>query len=167
MKKIFGLILIGLLPLMLHAQNPAVVKQQANAMAQSMIKGDYKTIVNYTYPKAVQLAGGKEKMINLIATGVQQMKNASITFESVTVGDPGKFYKAGNEIHCLLPENLIMSSPKGRLAMHSHLLAVSSDGGKNWSFLDMNNSSTDKVRQLIPNFNPELKIPAATTEPLQ
>lgn len=167
MKKISALLLTALLPFLLHAQNPVVVKQQATMMAQSMVKGDYKTLINYTYPKAVQLAGGKEKMINLIATGVQQMKKAGITFESVTVGEPGKFYKAGNEIHCLLPENLVMSSPKGRMAMHSHLLAVSGDGGKKWSFLDMNNSTADKVQQLIPNFNPALKIPPATTEPLQ
>lgn len=167
MKKLLGLLLIGLLPLMLHAQNPAAVKKQAMMMAQSMTKGDYKNIVNYTYPKAVQLAGGKEKMTAMIATGMQQMKAANINFESVTVGDPGKFYKAGKEIHCLLPETLVMSSPKGKIAMHSHLLAVSGDGGKSWSFLDMNNSTADKVKQLIPNFNPALKIPAATTEQLQ
>ncbi|AYL96890.1 hypothetical protein [Mucilaginibacter celer] len=167
MKKIFGLLLTALFPLLLHAQNPVVVKQQATIMAQSMTKGDYKTLINYTYPKAVQLVGGKEKMISLITTGMEQMKAAKINFESVTVGDPGKFYKAGKEIHCLLPETLIMSSPKGRIAMHSHLLAVSADGGKNWSFLDLNNSGADKVSQLIPNFNPQLKIPATTTEPLQ
>jgi hypothetical protein len=167
MKKIFGLILIGLLPLMLHAQNPALVKKQAMIMAQSMAEGDYKTLVNYTYPKAVEMAGGKEKMATMIAGAMQQMKAANVNFESATVGNPGKFYKAGKEIHCLLPETLVMSSPKGKIAMHSHLLAVSGDGGKSWSFLDMNNSTADKVKQLIPNFNPELKIPAATTEQLQ
>jgi len=95
------------------------------------------------------------------------MKTAGISFESITVGTPGKFYKAGKETHCLLPETIIMASPKGRMAMHSNLLAVSGDGGKSWSFLDMNNSTADKVQQLIPNFNPALKIPPATTEPLQ
>jgi hypothetical protein len=167
MKKVFRLLLIILSPMALHAQNPVVVKQQATLMAQSMTKGDYKSIVNYTYPKAVQMAGGKEKMTGMISTAMQQMKAAGISFESVSVGTPGKFYKAGKEIHCLLPETIVMASPKGRMAMHSNLLAVSGDGGKSWSFLDMNNSTADKVKQLIPNFNPDLKIPPATTEPLQ
>src|SRR5207244_924679 len=114
MKKIFELILIGLLPLMLHAQNPALVKKQAMIMAQSMAEGDYKTLVNYTYPKAVEMAGGKEKMATMIAGAMQQMKAANVNFESATVGNPGKFYKAGKEIHCLLPETLVMSSPKGK-----------------------------------------------------
>jgi hypothetical protein len=167
MKKVFRLLIIILSPLALHAQNPVVVKQQATLMAQSMTKGDYKNIVNYTYPKAVQLAGGKEKMTAMISTAMQQMKTAGISFESITVGDPGKFYTAGKEIHCLLPETIIMASKQGRMAMHSNLLAVSGDGGKSWSFLDMNNSTADKVKQLIPNFNPALKIPAATTDPLK
>jgi hypothetical protein len=167
MKKIFRLLIIILSPLALHAQNPALVKQQATLMAQSMTKGDYKGIVDYTYPKAVQMAGGKEKMTVMIGTAMQQMKAAGISFESITVGTPGKFYKAGKEIHCLLPETIVMTSSKGRMAMHSNLLAVSGDGGKSWSFLDMNNSTADKVKQLIPNFNPALKIPPATTEPLQ
>jgi hypothetical protein len=167
MKKIFRLLIIILSPLALHAQNPALVKQQATLMAQSMTKGDYKGIVDYTYPKAVQMAGGKEKMTVMIGTAMQQMKAAGISFESITVGTPGKFYKAGKEIHCLLPETIVMTSSKGRMAMHSNLLAVSGDGGKSWSFLDMNNSTADKVKQLIPNFNPALKISPATTEPLQ
>jgi hypothetical protein len=167
MKKVFKLLVIILFPLALQAQNPVVVKQQATLMAQSMTRGDYKSIVKYTYPKAVQMAGGKEKMTDMIGAAMQQMKAAGISFESVTVGAPGKFYKAGKEIHCLLPETIVMTSPKGRLAMHSNLLAVSGDSGKSWSFLDMNNSTADKVKQLIPNFNPAMKIPPATTEPLQ
>jgi hypothetical protein len=45
-------------------------------------------------------------------------------------------------------------------------LGISSDDGKSWTFLDLNNSSTDKVKQILPNFNPDLKLPVITTEQL-
>lgn len=135
-------------------------------VAKAMIAGDYKTLVNYMYPKAVQMGGGKEKMIALVTNGMQQMKTQGITFESVKVDAPGKFYKAGTEIHCLLPETIILQLPNARIASHSSMLGISSDGGKSWSFLDMNNSSAAQVKQILPNFNPDLQIPKATTERL-
>jgi hypothetical protein len=165
MKKItIYLFAIAILPLNLLAQDTAVVKQQANILAQAMIAGDYATIINHTYPKAVQMAGGKQKMISIVNQGMAQMKTQGVIFESATVGSPGKFYKAGAETHCLVPENLTIKLPNAHIISHSYLLAISKDGGKTWSFLDLNNSSSDKIKQLIPNFNPALQIPKSTTE---
>jgi hypothetical protein len=167
MKKILLYILVTIaLPLTLRAQDTTLVKNQANMVAKAMIAGDYKTLVNHMYPKAVQMGGGKEKMIALVNTGIEQMKSQGVTFESVKVDAPDKFYKAGTEIHCLLPETIILKLPNARIASHSSMLGISSDGGKSWSFLDMNNSSAARVKQLIPNFNPALQIPKATTERL-
>ncbi|WP_183558081.1 hypothetical protein [Mucilaginibacter sp. SP1R1] len=155
------------MPITLYAQDTTVVRNQANVLAQAMIKGDYETVINNTYPKAVQMGGGTEKMLKLIYLGIGQLKSAGISFEAISIGEPGKFYNAGDEIHCLVPENITLKTPKGRILSHSNLLAISNDGGKNWTFLDLNNSNTIRIKQLLPNFNPELKIPPATTEQLQ
>jgi hypothetical protein len=165
-KNIIRLFIILLLPLTLHAQDTALVKRQANVLAQAMIAGDYKTIINHTYPKAIQMSGGKENMINVVSKGMDQMKAQGMIFESATVGTPGKFYKAGKEIHCLIPETLVIKLPSARVATHSHILAISADGGKNWSFLDVNSANHDKLKMLLPNLNPAMVIPKSTTEKL-
>jgi hypothetical protein len=165
-KLLLCLLFTTALSLTLYAQDTTLVKNQANMVAKAMIAGDYKTLVNYMYPKAVQMGGGKEKMIALVTNGMQQMKTQGITFESVKVDAPGKFYKAGTEIHCLLPETIILQLPNARIASHSSMLGISGDGGKSWSFLDMNNASVEKIKEILPNFNPELQIPKATTERL-
>jgi len=166
MKKTLLLLcsFMGLFIIHVNAQDTTLVKQRANLLAQAMIKGDYPTIINNTYPKAIQMAGGKEKMIQLISTSIEQMKGMGLSFDAISMGTPGKFYKAGTEIHCLVPENITFKTPQGRLLSHSNLLGISEDSGKSWTFLDVNNSSREKLKLILPNINPDLQIPKATVE---
>jgi hypothetical protein len=163
-KNLIYAAIILVLPLAVQAQDTAVVKKEANILAQAMIAGNYETLLDHTYPKAVKIAGGKQKMMAIVNTGMAQMKTQGIVFENASIGTPGKFYKAGTEIHCLVPENLTMKLPNAHIISHSYLLAISNNGGKTWSFLDLNNSSSEKVKQLIPNFNPALIIPKSTID---
>jgi hypothetical protein len=162
MKHIYKILLLLILPISLLAQDTTVVKQQANILVQAIAKGDYKTLVDHTYPKLAEMAGGKDKMLALVDTSMGQLKSQGITFESASVGSPGKFYKAGTEIHCLVPETLRLKLPNGHATAHSYLLAISSDGGKNWSFVDLNKDTISSIPQIFPNFNPDLKIPDPT-----
>jgi hypothetical protein len=162
MKKIYGVLLALVLSLGLYAQDTTVVKQQATAMAQALLHGDYKSAIDYCYPKLIYMAGGKEKMTAAIDSGMAQLKAQGITIESAIVGFPGKFYKAGTEIHCLLPETLRLKMPNGHAVTHSNLLGISNDGGKNWTFVDLNQGTIGSIHDLFPNFNPDLKIPDPT-----
>jgi hypothetical protein len=151
--------LLFILPLQLYAQDAALVKRQANVVATALMASDYKTVINNTYPAAVEIGGGKEKMLKMMTAGINQMKAQGFAFEKVTVGMPSKFYKAGSEIHCLIPETIIMKTSGGRMAAKSNLLGISKDGGKSWSFLDLNQGTMRSIKQLFPNFNSNLVIP--------
>lgn len=159
MKLFFRIVLLMLLPVSLFAQDTLVLKRQADAVAKALVKGDYSTVINSMYPKVVILAGGKAKLLKDMTAGINQMKAQGASFANATVGSPGKFYKAGNEIHCVVPEIINMKTPNGMFAVHSNLLAVSKNGGKNWSFLDLNKKTVAAIPKLFPNFNPALKLP--------
>jgi hypothetical protein len=159
MKLSIKIILLLLLPASLFAQDTTILKRQANIVAKALLNSDFKTVIVHTYPKAVELAGGKEKLLQIMSNGINQMKAQGFAFEKVSIGSPGKFYKAGTEIHCLVPETLIMKTSKGRMSAKSNLLAISNDGGKNWSFLDLNKGTISSVKNLFPNFNNNLIIP--------
>lgn len=159
MKLALKIALLFIFPVTAFAQDPAVVKRQADVVGKALLNSDFKTVIAHTYPKAVTIGGGKEKMLQMMTAGINQMKAQGFAFEKVTIGQPGKFYKAGTEIHCLVPEQLIMKTARGRMAASSSLLAISSDGGKNWSFLDMNQRTVSAVKQIFPDFNSNLIIP--------
>ena len=150
------------MPATLFAQSTVSLKKQANIVAKAMVNGDYVTVVAYMHPKVLQSAGGKQKMLQMMTAGMQQMKAQGVSFQSATMGEPGKFYKAGTEIHCLIPDNIRMKTPNSSIVTHSNLLAISQDGGKNWTFLDLNRGTIASIPKLFPNFNKELKIPEPT-----
>lgn len=135
------------------------VKEQAELTAKSLLQGDYETLLRFTYPKVIEMVGGRERMISLIKKGKVEMGQQGISFETVTIGEPSKTVKAGEEIHCLVPQTIFMKVPKGKMKSETHLLAVSKDNGNNWFFIDTVNLTMDNVKTVLPNYNSDLKIP--------
>jgi hypothetical protein len=163
MRSIVKLVLVLLLPAQLFAQDTTVLKKQAQEVASAIIKKDYAKVVDHSYPKIVKTAGGKAKMLDMIKIGTAEMNSRQIVLESATVGSPGKFYKAGNEIHCLIPETVVLKwYNSSRIVNHANILAVSKDGGKFWYFLDINPNNYKLIPQIFPNFNKKLIIPEPT-----
>ncbi|AMR33778.1 hypothetical protein A0256_21235 [Mucilaginibacter sp. PAMC 26640] len=167
MRKIFRITLLILLPLTLFAQGNSALKTQADLVAQAVVSGNYSTVIDYMYPKVIQMSGGKAKLLQMMTTGINQMKTQGVSFINASVGTPGKFYKAGTEIHCLVPEIINMKTPGGTFAVHSNLLAISKDKGKNWTFLDLNKNTIAQIPKLFPNFNKELVIPEPSMPAMQ
>lgn len=167
MKHLLETFLIALLPVFAYAQDTAVVKHQAQIVADATLKGDYNTVANHTYPKIIAGVGGKDKMAATVKQAFEIMKTQGISMESVTIGQPGKFYKAGTEIHCLVPEKMVLSTANGKMVNDANLLAISKDGGKYWYFLDINRSTYNLIPKLFPNFNKSLVIPEPTQPIMQ
>ncbi|MBD1367080.1 hypothetical protein IDJ77_24935 [Mucilaginibacter sp. ZT4R22] len=157
---LYRLLFLFFLPLSLHAQDTATVKRQAGLFAHATFKGDVAVIIAGTYPKLIELSGGKEQMQQLITERMEELKKQGITSFEGTVGTPGKIYKSGTQLHCLIPEQIILKTAAGRYLARSYLLGVSDDNGESWTFLDVGNMPADVLRRLLPNFNEELKIPA-------
>jgi hypothetical protein len=159
MKLAIKLLFLLLLPASLYAQDAAVVKKQAQIVAAALVAGNYSTVINYMHPRVIAITGGKDKLLQLTTNGMKQMKAQGVTFTAATVGTPGKFYKAGTEIHCLVPEDITLKMGASTIHAQSNLLAVSSDKGKNWTFTDLNKNTIALIPKLFPNFNKDLKIP--------
>lgn len=87
------------------------------------------------------------------------MEQQRIRFETVVIGEPSKTVNAGEEIHCLIPQTILMKVPKGKMKSETYLLAVSKDNGDNWFFIDTVNLTMENVKTVLPNYNSDLKIP--------
>jgi hypothetical protein len=54
---------------------------------------------------------------------------------------------------------LVMKTRQGDLHADSHLLGISGDQGKSWTFIDTAKLDAHNVRKVLPGYNPELKLP--------
>lgn len=162
MRSLYTLILV-LLATALQAQNYAeAIDADVANMKKALESKDYNTLVDYTYPAVIEQMGGKEAMVKVIESGFTQLESQGVHFRSVEFGAAGKVYKAGDQLHALVPQKIVLAVQGGSVTASSHLLAISQDNGNHWSFLDTSQLDKEAIKGLLPNYNDELVIPART-----
>ncbi len=138
------------------------IKSDCEIMISAMKNSDYNRILDYTYPKIIEIGGGKEKLSSLMKTTFDKMKNEGYVFENQILDEPQNIYIAGKELHCIVPKKTIMKTPKGRIQATYYLLAVSKDNGRKWFFVETHLLNDENRKLIFPNFNSALKIPKNT-----
>jgi hypothetical protein len=146
-------------------QGPAgqseVIKEQAGRMGQALISGDYKTFVRYTYPGLITIAGGADKLTEQLSRLMNDMKRKGMEFKSVSFGAVSKIVTSGHEQQCTLPQHTEIVMQDGRVVTTSTLIGLSSDGGRNWTFVDTSNKDMATIRKLLPGLSNAIVIPPA------
>lgn len=137
-----------------------LIKQQAELTGAALLNDDYETLIKFTYPKVIEIVGGRDKLIAMVQKGKVEMKSQGITFEKVIIGEPSSSVAAGSEIHCLVPQTVFLKVPNGKMKSESYLIGVSQDGGSHWFFIDAVNLNMGNVRTVLPNYNSDLQLPA-------
>jgi hypothetical protein len=140
----------------------AAAKRDGNAMTFALLRRDYETYVSYRHPALIKKAGSKEKLIATLERRRAGLEGDGQRLMSATVGAPIQMVKAGDELHAILPleEISVVRGKDGEFHEQAYLLGVSSDAGKTWKFIDIRRMTPNDVRQLLPNYNSKLKLPA-------
>jgi hypothetical protein len=164
MKKITTIFLLVLSLLNVNGQTESnnfnkIIKEQVEIMGQFLLKKDFNSYLKYTYPKIIEMIGGKQKMIEMLEKGSKEMESEGIGFLKVTFGEPSQIITEKNELQCTLPQIIEMKVPNGRLVTNSILIAISTDNGKNWSFIDTSGKDIMSMKRILPNLSKDLIIP--------
>ena len=163
MKNPIYLLLFLALPFISVAQEKEIIRQQALLVAKATKALDFPTIIKYTHPALIKVVGGPDAMLIMIKKGMEALAIQGLSIDSVAIGTPEDIFKAGKELHCLVPEAIVMTVPDGKLISKTYLLAISGDNGTNWTFIEISDQINNKtITQLLPNFNQDLRIPENT-----
>ncbi len=138
------------------------IKEQAELMGQLLIKKDFMSFSKYTYPKIVEMMGGRHKMVEVMEKESKEMLSEGTDFLNVTFGEPSKIITIGTELQCSVPQTIEMKVPNGRLIIKSTLISISIDNGKNWYFIDTSGGDIQTMKKALPNLSEELIIPEKT-----
>ena len=167
-----GALLIGLQwlgPVALgDASSPAqAAKRDATAMSQAFLKGDLDTFANYADPVMIKVAGGKKQLIEVLKKSIAQMQAEGARIVSSSVEAPPDIVKAGDQLQALLPQKQVLEllDKNGELHANGHLLGISRDGGKSWTFIDASSVSAEQIRQILPTLSAKLKLPGRQQQP--
>lgn len=134
------------------------LKVQAEELGKATVSGNFGKIIDYTHPKIVTLAGGKDKMTASLKSDFAQMKAEGFEMISLKVGEVKQIEKIGDELFAVLLINLTMKVPNGKLAGESSLIGVSGDSGANWKFI--NGIEQERFKAMFPKAAEKIRIPA-------
>lgn len=149
----------------IHAQLPdeqhlqQKIKLQATAMGEAFLHADYKTFSLFTNPRIVEMMGGSENMIRVLVKTMRDMKSQGMIFSKISFDEPTKIIKAAAGLQSTILQHTEIKLNKGHVLATSALIAVSSDKGQHWTFIDTSNKDLATIKKLLPELSYEIVIP--------
>ena len=151
------------LPSVLLQESPVdlkAIQKSAQALATATKKGDVATLLEGTYPKAVEMMGGKGAAEKAIRSAMDDFGKKGITFTKAECSEPKEIQKVDGKWYAVVPMVLEMQVPNGLATAPSYLLGISEDGGKVWKFIDGSGLKNAKGREvMLPGIHEKLKLP--------
>ena len=111
-----------------------------------------------THPKVLESMGGKDAALKQIETAMNAIKGQGIAFKVNEVSAP-TVMKGGKDHYSVTPYSLLMTIPGKKITITSAVVGVSSDEGKSWKFLNLDDKGEKGLREMLPQLPAEMKIP--------
>ncbi len=138
------------------------LNQQLQEMKGYFLAEDYQSFANYTYPKILEMMGGKANMVSATKQAMEQMKSQGFEVVGLRFKDGSKVLKHDGEMQYSLLQVMTMQTPQGKVEAEYTLIAISEDGGDNWTFMDTSNKPKATMLKYFPNLHPDIDIQPAT-----
>ena len=142
------------------------VRKLAAENSAAYASENYARLVDLTYPKLIELIGGRDRMIEMLRQGTEDLKARGSKILGAAVSEPKEIVMAGDRQFAIVPEVVRVQGPEGTLRSNSFLIAVSENRGKTWTFIDgagLHNTpgkERETLAQIVPGFPSQLALPA-------
>ena len=141
------------------------IRKLAAENSAALTSANYARLVDLTYPKLVEIVGGRDKMIETLRRGTEDLKAQGSAILGAEVSEPKKVITVGNSQFAIVPMAVRVKVPRGILRSNGYLIAVSENRGKTWTFIDgagLHKTSAgerEALEQIVPSFPAELSLP--------
>lgn len=117
-------------------------------------------MIDLTYPKAVEAAGGRDKMVAALARGMKEMETDGVVVLSSTAEAPTQIVHVSGSIYAVLPTTLKVKAQDGIFQTESSMIGISTDSGATWTFIDAGGKDQSQLRKMLPDVADKLNLPA-------
>ena len=133
---------------------------QAQEVNDAFRRRDFARMVDLTYPKVIESAGGRDKMIAALAKGMKEMEADGVAVLSSTAGTPKQIIHVSEWIYAVVPTTLTVKAKDGTFQTESSMIGVSADKGANWRFIDAGGKDHTQLMGYLPAPSDKLNLPA-------
>ncbi|WP_320815579.1 hypothetical protein [Flavobacterium sp.] len=157
-KKIWILILTITSSLAFAQTENENLNSQLGEMKNIMLNGNYEKIADYTYPRVIEMMGGKSNMAKVTRQSMDKIKNDGFSIIDLNYKKPSEFLKKNNELQCSLTQVIVMKTPRGKIESEYTLIGISNDNGQNWTFIDTSGKDKETMLKYFPNLHDDIII---------
>jgi hypothetical protein len=141
------------------SENYPSLAVQAKAVNDALASGDFARFLDLTYPKVIEMAGGREKMQANIKKELTDMEAEGVRLLSSATGEPSQFVHDSGSIFAVLPVTLRIKAQTGVFQSEGSMIGVSADSGLNWTFIDASGKDQKELSSILPNTISKLTLP--------
>lgn len=144
---------------------PEKIIKQAKELATATKDWDHDFVLDRTYPKLIELAGGRAKMRDTLDKAMEPIKAQGATISDFTVSNNLVVRNLGTKIYAVVPTTMDLDFPNRLLRVDSFLLAISEDSGRTFTFLSGSAVAKDKrlFKRVLPDWPDDFVLPAPGT----
>jgi hypothetical protein len=143
-----------------QSENYPTLVAQAQEVNDAFRRRDFGRMVDLTYPKVIEAAGGRDKMVAALAKGMKEMEAEGVVVLSSTAGAPTQIVHSSGSIYAVLPTTLKVKAQDGVFQTESSMIGISSDSGATWTFIDAGGKDQNQLKNLLPDAASKLNLPA-------
>jgi hypothetical protein len=131
---------------------------RAKELEAALASKDYAKVVDLTYPKVVEVGGGRDKLLAEMTREMQSMNAEGVELLSSNCGAPSQFVSDATGIYAVVPVTTRIKAQGGIFQTEGSLVGISTDGGQNWTFVDATGKDQTELRKVLPNLD-QLSLP--------
>ena len=140
------------------ADNYPTLNARANELGEALGRKDYAKVVDLTYPKVIESAGGRDKLLAAMTNELKTMEAEGVQIISSKSSPPSQFLHDAGAIYAVVPMTSKFKAQDGIFQVEGSLIAISTDAGQNWTFIDATGKDQSELKKFLPNFE-KLNVP--------
>jgi hypothetical protein len=137
----------------------SLIHSHIQTIEKGWLNNDFSIAIsqNLMHPKILDMAGGKEALIENTQLEMQALGN--FTIQKVTFENPKDFVIYNQVIYCIVPFKMVMNFEGTSITNQSFLLVFSENEGKNFYILDEAALKNPIIENLFPDIKMAIKLP--------
>jgi hypothetical protein len=140
------------------------IRKLAEESSAALANRDYARVVDLMYPTLVEIAGGRNKMIHLLREDSENGKENGNGILTIEVNEPKELVTAGKKQFAIVPVTMRADVPEVSVRTKSFYIAISSDRGRTWAFIDGlfidgGKFTRRDLTNIVPGFPAQLSLP--------
>jgi len=142
------------------ADATTVLRREAGRCALAWQRSDFDGIVAYLPPRVVAGSGGKTAAARELREQFAQARAPGAERLAALPGRPAPLRKIGSWLTSLIPVTALVHGAHLELTQQTYVLGISGDGGKQWSFLLLYQTTSAELAAWFPEFASKITVPA-------